>query len=179
MGFKVNQLVEHDRYGYLNSFYVRIEMYRFDVVTGKLCITSAAYTNPLGAEKTHSKYKGEVSSHGSFLISQIKYNDDIIDLNDYNYFEFLLTKNVTVVEDVMEEQEVTTNELYFDFDETGDVVEKNVERIVTKNVKVGECNVEKVEIDILPVYSDFFGHAYKLLKEQYAKTFGSANIEDL
>lgn len=178
MGFVINQKIQHDTFNQLDSFYVRIEMYRLDVLQGKLHLISRAYTDKEGAKKNYSKYQGEPSQGDSCVLGQIDIDGEIIDLNDFNYFEFSLTKEVTIIEDITEEQEVTETETYFDFDDSGEVVEKTKEYTVIKDVKIDEKEVKKMKIDLTSINNDFFGHAYELLKQKYGKKFGKENIKD-
>ena len=178
MGFIVNQKVEHDLHGELNSFYVRIEMYCLDIINMKLCTTVICYTSPNGAKTTHIDSRlNEYTS--SKLIATVMWDNKEIDLNDLHYFEFSLAKEVDIEQPVYERQAKTRMGTFFDFDDEGNVIEKEGEEEYEEEVQIGTEVVTVKELDLTPITeTSIFDIAYEKVKKEFGNVFGDEHIID-
>lgn len=179
MGFIVNHKVENATHGSLDTFYVRIEMYRIDKIHMKLYTTVKCYTSADGAYKTWLDNRLNDYA-GSFLIGNVKWDDEEIDLNELNSFEFSLVKEVDIEQPIYEIQTKTRYVPYFDFDDEGNVVEKEGEEEYEEEVEVGTESVTVKELDLTPIIeTSIFEVAYEKVKQEYGRVFGNEYIIDM
>ena len=179
MGFIVNHKVDNDIHGELDSFYVRIEMYRIDVINMKLFITVMCYTSKEGAITTH--LDSRLTEHtGSKNISDVIFNGNHILLGNLSFFEFSLAKEVDIEQPVYETQTKTRTATLFDFDDDGNVIEKEGEEEYEEEVQIGTEVVTVKELDLTPITeTSIFEFAYQKIKEEFGKVFGYESLIDL
>jgi hypothetical protein len=181
MGFIVSQSIYSSNWGELDSFYTRIENYRFDKITGRLDTTVMCYIDSEKAKLTYAEFIQDPSPKSYLIGGLVEYNSSSIDINDYNYFEFYLTSSVEVIEDLFEESWVSESFTYTDFDDDGNLIE--IETTTTpelRSIKVGEILVTKIKIDLSPITGSIYSYGYERVMEEYSKIFGSENIiEDI
>jgi hypothetical protein len=181
MGFIVSQSIYSSTWGELDSFYTRIENYRFDKITGRLDTTVICYTDSEKAKLTYPEFTQDPPPKSYLIGGLIEYNSSSIDMNDYNYFQFYLTSSVEVTEDLFEERWVSESFTYTDFDDDGNLIE--IETTTTpelRSIKVGEILVTKIKIDLSPITGSIYSYGYQRVMEEYSKIFGSENIiEDI
>lgn len=177
MGFIVSQSILSSTWGELDSFYTRIENYRLNKIEGRVDVTVISYLDREKAAQTYSEYKEDIPPQSYLLGGLIEYNSQSIDLNDYNYFKFYLTSSVEIVEDIIEQRYVSESFMYTDFDEDGNLVEKEgwTDPKLT-DVKIGETLETKTKIDLTPITGSIYNYAYQMVTEKYSEVFGKDNI---
>jgi hypothetical protein len=176
MGFIVKQPLETNQ-GLLTEAYVRIEMYRVDMFYGLLHTTIAMYPSRQAALETFPVYFGEVNPHPSQIIGvSIVYNDQEIQYP--TYFEIPLVKDEEVEVPVFEEVTETKTSKYYDFDEDGNIVEKEKQTEVKKIVQTGVQAIVKQKIDINKNNGNIYSFAYEQIKREFGTIFGDENIID-
>jgi hypothetical protein len=176
MGFIIKQPLETNQ-GLLSEAYARIEMFRVDKFFGLLHTTVAMYPSREAAIETFPVYLGEVNPNPSQIVGvSIVYDGKEIEYP--TYFEFPLTVPVEVEIPVFEDVVETKESKYYDFDESGEVVEKTREVKTVKRVLAGTETVTKLKIDINQVNRDVYSTAYDLVKKEFGQIFGDENIID-
>lgn len=176
MGFIVKQPLETNQ-GLLNEAYVRIEMYRVDMFYGLLHTTIAMYPSRQAALETFPIYFGEVNPHPSQIVGvSIVYNGDEIEYP--TYFEIPLVKDEEVEVPLFEEVTETKTSKYYDFDEDGNIVEKERQTEIQKVVQTGIQRIIKQKIDINKNGGNIYSFAYEQIKREFGVIFGDENIID-
>jgi hypothetical protein len=174
MGFIIKQSLETNQ-GLLSEAYARIEMYRVDMFYGLLHTTVAMYPSKKAALETFPVYFGEVNPDPSQVIGvNVLYNGEEIEYP--SYLEFPLVKDVEVEYPLYEDVEEIKTSTYYDFDENGEIVKKEREDKVYKNVRSGTQKVIKQKIDIDK--GNIYLYAYEQVKKEFGKIFGDENIID-
>ncbi len=177
MGFIVSQSIYSSTWGKLDSFYTRIENYRFDKITGRLDTTVMSYIDREKAELTYPEFTEDPSPKSYLVGGLIEYNSSSMDINDYNYFEFYLTSSVEVTEELFEKRWVSESFTYTDFDDEGNLVEMiSWTDPELKNIKIGETTTTKTKIDLSPITGSIYSYGYQRVMEEYSKIFGQGNI---
>jgi hypothetical protein len=176
MGFTVKQPLETNQ-GLLTEAYVRIEMYRVDMFYGLLHTTIAMYPSRQAALETFPVYFGEVNPHPSQIIGvSIVYNDQEIQYP--TYFEIPLVKDEEVEVPVFEEVTEIKTSKYYDFDEDGNIVEREKQTEAKKIVQTGVQAIVKQKIDINKNNGNIYSFAYEQIKREFGTIFGDENIID-
>jgi hypothetical protein len=176
VGFVVSKSIVHPIYGGIPSFYSRIEGYRLDKVNGELFLTVSSYYDKDSAEIVNTR---DLTQPGWFaypVTGMVQVNGSDFDMNELNYYRIFLTSSYYTYEDIMEEQLVREEITYYEFDESGSMVESVREDDVYRFVKVGETPVEGTRIDFSPISSSFFDFCYGIVKQRYLETFGEDTI---
>jgi len=174
MGFIIKQSLETNQ-GLLSEAYARIEMYRVDMFYGLLHTTVAMYPSKKAALETFPVYFGEVNPEPSQVIGvNVLYNGEEIEYP--SYLEFPLVKDIEVEYPLYEDVEEVKISTYYDFDENGEIVKKEREDKVHKNVRSGTQKVIKQKIDIDK--GNIYLYAYEQVKKEFGKIFGDENIID-
>jgi hypothetical protein len=176
MGFIIKQALETNQ-GLLSEAYVRIEKYTVDMFYGTLTATVAMYPSKQAAIETFPVYYGEVNPNPSQVIGvNIIYKEKEIEYT--TLFEIPLVKEVDVEIPQFKEVEEVETSTYYDFDESGNVIEKSREQITTKKVSAGTQIITKPKIDINQNDGKIYEYAYSLIKEYFGEIFGNENIID-
>jgi hypothetical protein len=182
MALQINQEIETINKGIVTSPYLRIESYRIDKVLGYLLVSCAMFRDKNDADTNKFVYHEDFAqptdraAQTGPIATLITYND-----NSFEYpviIEFPLGTDETVIEDILEDQEVTRTITYNDFDENGDIVEKTRTETTTEKVRTGTHEVIKSKIDISVIGADPYGWAYEKLKAHYEGIFGAGNVID-
>lgn len=177
MGFIVNRNIISSTWGELDNFYCRIENYRLNKLEGRLDVTVKSYLDKQGARDTYPTYVEDQPPKSYLLGGLIELEDSSLDVNDYNYFKFFLTSSIEVVEDITEERYVSESFMYTDFDDEGNLVEREGwTDPVLAEVKIGEETVTKTKIDLTPITGSIYQYAYQKVVQEYSKVFGSGSI---
>jgi hypothetical protein len=177
MGFIVSQSILSSTWGELDSFYTRIENYRLNKIDGRVEVTVMSYLDREKAVQTYPEYKEDTPPKSYLLGGLIEYNSQSIDLNEYNHFKFYLTSSVEILEDITEERYVSESFMYTDFDDEGNLVEREgwTDPKLT-NVKIGETRETKTKIDLSPITGSIYSYTYIRVMGEYSKIFGQENI---
>lgn len=176
MGFIVKQPLETNQ-GLLTEAYVRIEMYRVDMFYGLLHTTIAMYPSRQAALETFPIYFGEANPHPSQIIGvSLVYNNEEIQYP--TYFEIPLVKDEEVEIPVFEEVTETKTSKYYDFDEDGNIVEREKQTEAKKIVQTGTQTIVKQKIDINKNNGNIYSFAYEQIKREFGAIFGDENIID-
>jgi len=176
MGFIIKQPLETNQ-GLLSEAYVRIEKYTVDMFYGTLTATVAMYPSKQAAIETFPVYYGEVNPNPSQVIGvSIIHKEKEIEYP--TLFEIPLIAEVDVEVPYYEDREKIETSTYYDFDETGDIVEKNREVTTTSKVLAGTQVITKPKIDINQNGGKIYEYAYNLIKEEFGQIFGNENIID-
>jgi hypothetical protein len=176
MGFIVKQPLETNQ-GLLTEAYVRIEMYRVDMFYGLLHTTIAMYPSRQAALETFPVYFGEVNPHPSQIVGvSLVYNNEEIEYP--TYFEIPLVKDEEVEIPVFEEVTETKTSKYYDFDEDGNIVEREKQTEAKKIVQTGTQTIVKQKIDINKNNGNIYSFAYEQIKREFGAIFGDENIID-
>lgn len=177
MGFIVSQSILSSNWGELDNFYCRIENYRLNKIEGRVEVTVISYLDREKAAQTYPEYKEDMPPKSYLLGGLIEYNSQSIDLNEYNHFKFYLTSSMEILEDITEERYVSESFMYTDFDEEGNLVEKEGwTDPVLIHVKIGEISKTKTKIDLTPITGSIYSYAYTRVMGEYSKIFGQENI---
>jgi hypothetical protein len=176
MGFIVKQPLETNQ-GLLMESYVRIETYIVNVYVGTISATVAMYPSKQSAADSFAEYYGEASTKPSQIVGvSIIYNNEEIEYP--TYFEFPMISPVQVEEPIFETTAETKVSTYYDFDETGNIVEKTREEEITKSVQTGTQTLTKYKVNIKQAENNVYAFAYDLVKKEFGKIFGDKNIID-
>lgn len=176
MGFIVKQSLETNQ-GLLTEAYVRIEMYRVDMFYGLLHTTIAMYPSRQAALETFPIYFGEVNPHPSQIVGiDIVHNET--EMQYPTYFQFPLVKDEEVEVPLFEEITETKTSKYYDFDEDGNIVERERQTEVQKIVQTGTQKIVKQKIDINKNNGNIYSFAYEQVKKEFGAIFGDENIID-
>jgi hypothetical protein len=176
MGFIIKQPLETNQ-GILTEAYVRIEMYRVDVFNGYLHTTVCMYPSKQGAADSFPEYFGESQTKPSQNVGvNITYNDQEMEYPTYFYFP--MTSSVQIEQPVFETTTTTQTSTYYDFDDTGNIVEKTRTEDVVKSVQTGTETIIKYKVDVAQAEGNVYAFAYNLVKAEYGKIFGNENIVD-
>jgi hypothetical protein len=176
MGFVIKQALETNQ-GLLTEAYVRIEMYRVEVFYGLLHATVAMYPSREAAMETVPEYFGEVNPKPSQVIGvSLVYKGEEIEYP--TYFEFPMIEPVEIEVPLFEEVKEVVTSTYYDFDESGDIVEQTRETEKTKTVQTGTETITKYKISINKNEGRVYEFAYASVKEEFGKIFGDENIID-
>jgi len=176
MGFIIKQPLETNQ-GLLLESYVRIEMYRVELFYGLLHVTVAMYPSRQAAQDTVPMYFGEVNPNPSQVVGvNIVYKDE--EMEYPTYFQFPLVKEIELEIPVMEERVETKTSTYYDFDEKGDIVQKERQDEIRSVVQVGTQKIPKQKIDINKNNGNIYSFAYEQIKKEYGAIFGDENIID-
>lgn len=160
----------HDTEGDLEEIYAVLERYNLNLVTSSLKVTLGYYSRPDGFARTHSPYidKEADSSHSLGLV---RYNGEDLDLNLHRTFQWEITEKVDVEEPIYETQTVTETETYYDFDEEGELVEKEQEQTYEKEVQTGTKKVTYSQKTLRKKISQLESWAYTQLQKELLDTF--------
>lgn len=176
MGFIIKQPLETNQ-GLLLEGYVRIEMYRVEVFYGLLHVTVAMYPSRQAAQDTVPMYFGEVNPNISQVVGvNIVYNDEEIEYP--TYFEFPLTEEVYTEVPIMEEVVETKKSTYYDFDENGEIVQKERVEETRSMQQTGTQKITRQKININKNNGNLYSYAYEQIKKEFGKIFGDENIID-
>lgn len=176
MGFIIKQPLETNQ-GFLSEAYVRIEKYTVDMFYGTLTATVAMYPSKQAAIETFPVYFGEVNPDPSQVVGvKIVYKEEEIEYP--TLFEIPLVDEVEVEVPQFKEVEEVQTSTYYDFDESGNVVEKTREQKDIKKVFAGTEVITKPKININQNNGKIYEYAYQLIKEDFGQIFGDENIID-
>ena len=176
MGFIIKQPLETNQ-GLLLESYVRIEMYRVEVFYGLLHVTVAMYPSRQAAQDTVPMYFGEINPNISQVVGvNIVYNDEEIEYP--TYFEFPLTEEVYTEVPIMEEVVETKKSTYYDFDENGEIVQKERVEETRSMQQTGTQKITRQKININKNNGNLYSYAYEQIKKEFGKIFGDENIID-
>jgi hypothetical protein len=176
MGFIVSQSIYHPIYGEISSFYSRIENYRLDKGNGELFLTVSSYYDKDAAEIVNTRDLFEPGWFAYPINGIVQLNGEEFDMNSLNYHRVHLTSSYYTYEDIMEEQLVREEVTFYEFDESGSMIEVTKEDDVYKFVKVGETPKENTKIDLNPITSSFFEFSYDIVKQKYLEIFGQNTV---
>lgn len=180
MGILVNKNIIHPTYGEIESFYSRIENYRLDKLNGELFLTVSSYYDKDAAEIVNTRDLTQPAWFGYPVNGMVEVDGVEFDMNELNFYRIHLTSSYYTYEDIMEEQLITKEVTYYDYDEDGNMLEVTNEEDVYEFVKVGETPIEGTKIDFSPVTSSIFEFSYSIVKNKYLEVFGEDTIiEDL
>ncbi len=171
MGFVVNKEITADNGGNLSSFYVRIENYVVNKITGFMAVSIGHYLDKEAAAQPYIEDGIDCSGRIGFTLSY----DTVINLQLPTVRRYPLTETVTVPIQIKISD--WSHELieYIDFDENGNEVIKE-RREWTQIVSYEMEDQERTRINIDLVNGDLYQYAYNKLIEEYKNIFGSANI---
>ena len=176
MGFIIKQPLETNQ-GLLLESYVRIEMYRVEVFYGLLHVTVAMYPSRQAAQDTVPMYFGEINPNISQVVGvNIVYNDEEIEYP--TYFEFPLTEEVYTEVPIIEEVVETKKSTYYDFDENGEIVQKERVEETRSMQQTGTQKITRQKININKNNGNLYSYAYEQIKKEFGKIFGDENIID-
>jgi hypothetical protein len=176
MGFIIKQPLETNQ-GLLMESYVRIETYIVNVYGGTIGATVAMYPTKQAAADSFAEYYGEPSSKPSQIVGvSITYDNKEIEYP--TYFEFPITSSVQVDIPMFENTTETKVSTYYDFDETGNIIEKTREEEIIKSIQTGTQTITKYKVDIKQAENNVYAFAYDLVKKEFGKIFGDKNIID-
>jgi hypothetical protein len=176
MGFIIKQSLETNQ-GLLSEAYVRIEKYQIDMFYGTLLATVAMYPSKQAAIETFPVYFGEINPDPSQIIGvKIIYKGEEIEYP--TLLEIPLVTEIDVEVPQYEDREEVKNSVYYDFDESGEIVEKTREVKTIKKVLTGTQIVSKPKININQNNGKIYEYAYNLVKEEFGHIFGDENIID-
>jgi hypothetical protein len=176
MGFTVKQPLETDQ-GLLAEAYVRIEMYRVEVYYGILHATVAMYPSRQAAMETVPHYFGEGNPNPSQVIGvRLVYKGE--EMEYPTYFQFPMVEPVEIEVPLFEEVKEVVTSTYYDFDESGNIIEQTKETEKTKTVQTGTEPITKYKISINKNEGKVYEFAYASVKEEFGKIFGDENIID-
>ena len=176
MGFIIKQPLETNQ-GLLSEAYVRIEKYQIDMFYGTLLATITMYPSKQAALETFPVYFGEINPDPSQVIGvKIVYKDEEIEYP--TLLEIPLVTEIDVEVPQYEDREEVKNSVYYDFDESGEIVEKTREVKSVKKVLTGTQIVSKPKININQNNGKIYEYAYNLVKEEFGHIFGNENIID-
>ena len=176
MGFIIKQPLETNQ-GLLSEAYVRIEKYQIDMFYGTLLATITMYPSKQAALETFPVYFGEINPDPSQVIGvKIVYKDEEIEYP--TLLEIPLVTEIDVEVPQYEDREEVKNSVYYDFDESGEIVEKTREVKTIKKVLAGTHIVSKPKININQNNGKIYEYAYNLVKEEFGHIFGNENIID-
>lgn len=176
MGFIIKQPLETNQ-GLLLEGYVRIEMYRVEVFYGLLHVTVAMYPSRQAAQDTVPMYFGEVNPNISQVVGvNVLYKDEEVEYP--TYFEFPLVEEVELEIPIMEEKVEVKTSTYYDFDEKGEIVQKERQDEIRSLVQTGTQKIPKQKISINKNNGNLYSYAYEQVKQEFGKLFGDENIID-
>lgn len=176
MGFIIKQPLETNQ-GLLLEGYVRIEMYRVEVFYGLLHVTVAMYPSRQAAQDTVPTYFGEVNPNISQVVGvNVLYKDEEVEYP--TYFEFPLVEEVELEVPIMEEKVEVKTSTYYDFDEKGEIVQKEREDETRSLIQTGTQKVSKQKISINKNNGNVYSYAYEQVKKEFGVIFGDENIID-
>lgn len=176
MGFIIKQPLETNQ-GLLSEAYVRIEKYQIDMFYGTLLATITMYPSKQAALETFPVYFGEINPDPSQVIGvKIVYKDEEIEYP--TLLEIPLVTEIDVEVPQYEDREEVKNSIYYDFDESGEIVEKTREVKTIRKVLAGTQIVSKPKININQNNGKIYEYAYNLVKEEFGHIFGNENIID-
>jgi hypothetical protein len=178
MGFVVRQPIQSEFKGNFDEFYVRIETCNISKPIGRLLTGLTAYPNSGSSKLSHITYTDEYSQHitPDVIPVSITYSGSVI--NYPTYFEFELTSSVLVDVPVYEYTVVSQSINYYDFDESGNVVEKVRWEYTSQSNQIGTEQITKYKYDTNIITGSVHQFAYPLVKYEYGKIFGHQNIID-
>lgn len=176
--------------GDLTSSYARIEKYTFDKKTGNCYATVALYPSYQDAQDSVPPYLTGFSNQGNYFSpSDPNYSGSKIIATLINYsgsqfeypnFLFLpCTASVVIDQPIYETQIVTQSVPYFDFDETGSMIEKTKIEYVSQSVQIGTQPVTKYYSNLDSITGSFYTFMYDGVKNIYGSIFGNENITDV
>lgn len=191
MALLINQEIITNNKGILPHFYLKIETFNIDKLSGCVRVFSTPYTT--GGDALSNSINCvmlETSSGGKFF-SNLDYSYDLsktidrtITFNGSEVFltplhEFFLTKTVSVENKIYETVETEQQVTYYDFDENGNVIELTRNEMVPQKNLIGTEIVEMNEIDLSLLGSNPYNWMYSNLKKEYEKIFGEGRVLDV
>lgn len=171
MGFIVNKEITTNNNVSLSSFYVRINNYVINKLSGNLTVGVGHYTDKESASQLYVEDGMNFSGNIGFNMSY----------GDVSNFEFPSVRRYQLTETVTAPIQVRksdwSHELieYIDFDENGNEVVKE-RREWTETVTYETENQPRTKINIDLVNDNVYKYAYDRLIEEYGDIFGSTNI---
>lgn len=177
MGFIVKQPILCNR-GQLDEFYVAIENYSIRKNEGMLWLTVACFENASGSKNNYNLYLNPKTGSGQSDVIGVSINYNGQELEYSTFFTFPLTGSIEIEEPIMAEQINSQSISYYDFDENGDVVEKERIEYTSQSIQIGTNIVTKYIPNINQITGSIFEHSYSLVKEEFGRVFGYENIVD-
>jgi hypothetical protein len=180
MAIKITKSFVSPMLGDLTEAVVRIENYRIEKLTGLFHVTLAMFKDSADAEDFKFTYledflEPHLRTTQPPMVVPVAIVIDGVEKTYPTYLQIPFTTQVEVEEDVYED--MVTTEVYSDFDDDGNVVQKT--RNVTVNQKTGTIMVTKNRIDMSVIGSDPYTWAYDKIKPYFEELFGAENLTDI
>jgi hypothetical protein len=180
MAIKITKAFVSPFLGDLTEAVVRIENYRIEKLTGLFHVTLAMFKDESDAADFKFEYIED------FLEPHLLKKQPpmvvppaiVIDGEEKTYPTYIqipFTTPMEVEEEVYED--MVTTEVYSDFDDDGNVVQKT--RNITVSQKTGTITVTKNKIDMTMIGSDPYTWAYDKIKPYFEELFGAENITNI
>jgi hypothetical protein len=180
MAIKITKAFVSPVIGDVTEAVVRIENYRIEKLTGLFHVTVAMFKNEADAEDFKFTYvedflEPHLLKKQPPMVVPVAIVVDDVEKTYPTYLQIPFTTPVEVEEDVYEN--MVTTEVYSDFDDDGNVVQKT--RNITVNQKTGTITVTKNKIDMSVIGSDPYTWAYNKIKPYFEDLFGAENLTDI
>jgi len=202
MGLRVNKKTFSRSHGLRESIYCRIERLLYKKVNGTLSYTLQFFTSKEEMDEMYTEYVEDSLGVNSVVIPYTSYlivesgsvsGSQILDIDESGseiygaeiqlplYNTHILSSSYETTEDIYETIPVYNTITYTDYDEEGNLVEKERQEYsgsVTE--KVGEEAVIKTKYDHhIILSSSIYDVGYEYVKKDLENFFGSGSIEDV
>tara|TARA_B100000768_G_scaffold145818_1_gene138773 strand:- start:2740 stop:3273 length:534 start_codon:yes stop_codon:yes gene_type:complete len=176
MGFYVTASIEHDGNSY-DNFYVRIENYNLQKPLGSVKAVINHYKDKAGALKAIPEYIEDIHvNNGEDMFRMVHKIDGVEKTHEYMH-DFPITEEETVTVTTYSSS-ISTQEIEFtDFDDDGNEVTKTRTQEI-ETIHTGSANVVKNKVNLNLITGSIYPWVYERVINEYAKIYGSENINN-
>jgi hypothetical protein len=189
MALLINQEIVLSNNEILSNFYLRIEYFNIDKISGTVKCVSTPYPNSENALLNSCGYSikntlgpGKITTSEFYYdLSRTVQNPIIWNSTEMNLpreHEFSITKFVQIPQDIYDTVQSEEIVPYYDFDAEGNVIELTRTVTVTQQIKTGTTILDRNEIDLSLLGTNPYNWIYSQLKKEYEKIFGLGNVLD-
>jgi len=176
MGFYVTASIENDGNSY-DNFYVRIENYAVRKHNGNVAVNIAHYMSKEGAAKAMPPHIEDIHQNSGEELLRLTHTYNGIEKSYPFHYEFPLTEEETVMVTTYSSSFSTQQIEYTDFDDDGNEVIKTRDQQI-ETVHTGSQNVVKNKVNLDLMTGSIYTYAYEKIINEYAKVYGSENINN-
>jgi hypothetical protein len=161
-------------WGTLDSMYGRIETYTFYKEEALIRASVCLFTNPKDAKSNRQIIFDTLPEIPPVIGSDIEFDDTFVTYP--TVFEIPLTSSAMVNVPIYTNHITSESMSYYDFDENGNVVEKENWEYTTQSLQTGYELVEMDVVNVEPLTGNIYPFLYNVITSEFKKIFGEDNI---